>query len=622
MAANILAPGTELQFHHPVVQASIYQDLPAPTRALRHRLAARLLTDVGAPITEVASQLLEAEPTGDSWAIAVLRSAATDASSRGAPQTAITFLERALAELPASENGDLLLALGRAAHAALDIAKAIDALSRAVAKAEPADRGAPALELARVLLHAGRADDAVRLLKAELATGEHLDQELRVWLEVEYALYAGPLAEAVPTTRRFRALEGRDIAELAALAVASSMADTAGEAAALAQRALHGGVLLRAPEAQSAWFLAPWMLIRADHLDEAAGNVQEALGHTRASGSQLGFARASWLWAEIQYCRGDLLSAEAHLRSAHSIASEGGSIWVRLMSGALLTQVLADRGELREAHAILATLDISMIAPHERLTRPVHYARGYVALVAGRPDEAVAEFEHLTEHAAVAPAARSRFATGMAPQTAALSRAGRIGDARRVADEELAWAETWGAPRFIGIALRGSANALDDAERIQTLQQSVALLDKTAARLELARALGDLGSVLRRNNQRGAAREPLRQALDLAQRCRADGLTQQLRGELRAAGAKPRRDVLTGKDSLTASETRIAEMAATGMTNSQIGQAIFVTPGTVEKHLTSVYSKLNISSRQALAAALGQDRDTTTNARYDRPTRS
>ena len=397
VAANILAPGTELQFHHPVVQASIYVDLPAPARALRHRLAARLLTDVGAPITEVASQLLEAEPTGDSWAIAVLRSAAADASSRGAPQTAITFLERALAERPASENGDLLLALGRAAHAALDIAKAIDALSRAVAKAEPADRGPPALELARVLLHTGRAEDAVRLLKAELATGEHLDPELRVWLEVEYALYAGPLAEAVPTTRRFRALEGRDIAELAALAVASSMADTAREAAALAQRALHGGVLLRAPEAQSAWFLAPWMLIRADHLDEAAGNVQEALGHTRASGSQLGFARASWLWAEIQYCRGDLLSAEAHLRSAHSIASEGGSIWVRLMSGALLTQVLADRGELCEAHAILATLDISMIAPHERLTRPVHYARGYVALVGGRPDEAVAELEHVTD---------------------------------------------------------------------------------------------------------------------------------------------------------------------------------------------------------------------------------
>ena len=262
-----------------------------------------------------------------------------------------------------------------------------------------------------------------------------------------------------------------------------------------------------------------------------------------------------------------------------------------------------------------------MITDPQRLTRPVHYARGYVALVAGRPDEAAAEFEHLTEHGAVAPAARSRFATGMAPQTAALSRAGRIEDARRVADEELAWAETWGAPRFMGIALRGSANALDYAERIQTLQQSVALLDKTAARLELARALGDLGSVLRRNNQRGAAREPLRQALDLAQRCRADDLTQQLRGELRAAGAKPWRDVLTGKDSLTASETRIAEMAATGMTNSQIGQAIFVTPGTVEKHLTSVYSKLNISSRQALAAALGQDRGTTTNARYDRPTR-
>ena len=97
-------------------------------------------------------------------------------------------------------------------------------------------------------------------------------------------------------TVRFRALEGRSAAELAALSVASSMADTAREAAALAQRALVGGILVRAYDTQPAWFLAPWMLIRADRLDEVAPAIQEALDHSRATGSQLGFATVVLAW--------------------------------------------------------------------------------------------------------------------------------------------------------------------------------------------------------------------------------------------------------------------------------------------------------------------------------------
>jgi DNA-binding CsgD family transcriptional regulator len=607
VAADILAPGPGLRFQHPVVQASIYEDLPAPARGLRHRQAAQLLADTGAAVSEVASQLLEAEPLGDSWTVGVLRSAAADATARGAPHSAITFLERALAEPPRSEQAEVLFELGRAAHAALEIPKAIDALKRALAKPTATDRARVALELARVLLHAGPAREAVDILKAQLDNGSDAEPELRLSLEVEYVLFVGPLAEALPTSRRFRALDGRSTAELAALGAASSMADTAREAAALAQRALAGGVLVRAHDTQPAWFLAPWMLIRADRLEEVAPAVDEALDHSRATGSQLGFARSSWLAAELHYRRGGLLNAEAHARSAYAIASQGGSLWVRLMSGALLAQVLADRGELAEAQDLVETLDVSTIAPGERLIRTVRYGRAYVTLLAGRPQQAVWEFEHLKGSAKVVPAGGSRFATGMALHAIALSRLGRIAHARQIAEEELAWAESWGTPRFIGMALRGRAHALESGERIPALRAAVAVLERTPACLELARALGDLGSALRRDNQRVAAREPLRRALDLARRCRADALADQLRDELRAAGAKPRRDVLTGRDSLTASEARVAQMAATGMTNPQIAQAIFLTPGTVEKHLTSVYSKLGISSRHQLAAALSAD---------------
>ena len=602
-AAEVLARGTELQFRHPVVHASIYDDVPAPARAMRHRHAARLLAEMGAPLAEIASQLIEAEPLGDPWTVSVLRAAAADAAARGAPSTAMTLLERGLAERRGVEDPELLLELGRAALAALDIPRAIAALTRARDSAGSIVHGQAALELARVLLHAG-VPGGYRPVERGLANGGGVEPELRLWLEVEYVLYAAPDPDAIEASRRFGALKGRDVAELAALAAASSVADTAQEAVALAHRALAGGVLVRALDAASAWFLAPWMLVRADRLDDAADVVAQALDHSRATGSQAGFGRASWLQAEIDHRTGDLLSAEAHAQSAYATAAEGGSLWMRMMSGALLAQILADRGELPQAREVLDQLDISILAPDERLARTVRYARAHAALLAGHPEQAVSEFERLQASFRAAPAWRARFATGMTSYAIALTMIGRTDQASQAAEDEFAWAKTWGAPRFIGMALRAKAHASHDIDRIQALQAAVTALENTPARLELARALGDLGSTLRRQNHRVAAREPLRRALDLTLRCRADGLADHVRGELRAAGAKPRRDAVTGRDALTASETRIAEMAATGKTNAQIAQALFLTPGTIEKHLTSVYAKLDITTRRELPAAL------------------
>jgi DNA-binding CsgD family transcriptional regulator len=607
VAAEVFAPGTELRFRHSVVQASIYDDLPASARAFRHRRAAGVLAGMGAPNAEVAGQLLEAEPAGEPWAVDVLRSAALEATSRGAPSSALALLERAVAEIPAAEDPDLLLELGRAAVAALDIPKAIEALTRARATAAGALRATAVLELARVLFHAGPAHEAIGLMQEELDRSD-VDPELRVWLELESALVDDRRDERVP--RHFESLPGGNLAELAALGVAAWAADTADEAASLARRALAGGTLIHALDAAEPWFLAPWMLVRADRLGEAEGVVAQALERSRTIGSQSGFARSSWLTAEIDYRKGDLLGAEANALSAYSIGVKGGSLWIHLMSGALLAQILADRGNLDDAARILDTLDISTVQPTQRLTRTVHYGAAYVALAAGRPAEALAALASLNDSLPESTAWRARFPTGMVIQTIALSTLGRFDEARKVADEELAWAESWGAPRFVGMALRGRAQTVADTDRVETLQSAVDILVRTRAKLELARALGDLGSTLRRQNQRAASREPLRRGLDLARHCRADLLAEQLRGELRAAGARPRREVLTGTDSLTASESRIAEMAAAGMTNLQIGQSLFLTPGTVEKHLTNVYAKLGIQSRHQLVSALRSDPET------------
>ena len=114
----------------------------------------------------------------------------------------------------------------------------------------------------------------------------------------------------------------------------------------------------------------------------------------------------------------------------------------------------------------------------------------------------------------------------------------------------------------------------------------------------------ELGSALRRANRRSEAREPLRRGLELATVCGAVPLAELAETELLATGARPRRIALSGVESLTPSERRVAEMAAEGSTNRQIAQDLFVTTKTVEVHLSSVYRKLDIASRTQLAAAL------------------
>jgi DNA-binding CsgD family transcriptional regulator len=117
--------------------------------------------------------------------------------------------------------------------------------------------------------------------------------------------------------------------------------------------------------------------------------------------------------------------------------------------------------------------------------------------------------------------------------------------------------------------------------------------------------LVDLGAALRRANQRMAARDPLERAADMAWAGGATALHHRARTELAATGARPRRDaLLSGPDSLTPSERRIAELAATGRSNREIAQALFVTPKTVEYHLRNAYRKLDIDGRDSLSAVL------------------
>jgi DNA-binding CsgD family transcriptional regulator len=177
-------------------------------------------------------------------------------------------------------------------------------------------------------------------------------------------------------------------------------------------------------------------------------------------------------------------------------------------------------------------------------------------------------------------------------------------EARRLAGEEVELARNWGAPRALGAALRVAGLLEGGDGGLARLSEAVELLSGPPAKLEQARARTELGAALRRAGQRAQAREHLRRAVELATICGAAPLAARAETELLATGARPRRIALSGVESLTPSERRVAELAAQGPTNREIAQALFVTQRTVEVHLTSVFRKLDIRSRSQLAAAL------------------
>jgi DNA-binding CsgD family transcriptional regulator len=133
-------------------------------------------------------------------------------------------------------------------------------------------------------------------------------------------------------------------------------------------------------------------------------------------------------------------------------------------------------------------------------------------------------------------------------------------------------------------------------------------LQASPARLEHARVLTDLGAALRAAGQRSVAREPLLEALALARRCGARALERRARTELGAIGIRPRSADRAGADALTPSELRVAMLAGGGRTNNEVAHALFITPKTVDTHLTNACAKLGISSRHDLAAALGMSK--------------
>jgi DNA-binding CsgD family transcriptional regulator len=622
VALNALARGGLLEgsaeglcFSHPLIRSSVYQDLGPVHRARAHERAARQLQARHATPDEIASHLLLTRPLADEAVVDVLREAARAAAAVGAPETAAVYLRRTLAEPPRDEIvGDVCLELGRAAARA-GAPDAEEHMRRAIELAPTtAGRSRAALELAQWMTFAGRAVEAVAILDAALADCGARNAELADALKGELVTAAYVSAGARRLVHDRLDLDQRsDQLAVLALAVRGFEAAATGTSAAVAAdfagRALAGGRASSDPVASGYWrLMASMASLWSDHFDLAERCMDSMLAEARSHGSAIGLVVASSIRSHLHLRRGALPDAEADARFAIDMAHEVSSPYAFVTAAhATLALVALESAASRETlKRLVAELEDRRIDSDALPYEAVLYARGCLRGALGDDRGALDDL-----------LAGGRFSCGWGQvgpavipwRSDAALVASRLGEnhlARTLATEELELARRFAAPRALGIALRVQALVAADGSTESLLSEAVMVLEGSGARLEFARALVDLGAVVRRDRRRTQAREMLRRGLELAARCGAQRLSARAQDELLATGARPRRAALSGVESLTPSERRVAQLAAEGNTNRAIAQTLFVTEKTVEGHLAHAFDKLGVRSRTRLRDALGK----------------
>jgi DNA-binding CsgD family transcriptional regulator len=155
-----------------------------------------------------------------------------------------------------------------------------------------------------------------------------------------------------------------------------------------------------------------------------------------------------------------------------------------------------------------------------------------------------------------------------------------------------------------GVEARGRALLADGGNAEPRYREAIEQLERSGNRTELARAQLLLGEWLSREGRLREARERLRAAEALFADIGMQAFAERAWRALVAAGAKPGKRLLETSDDLTPQEEQIARLARDGLTNSEIGGQLFLSPRTVEWHLHKVFAKVGISSRNGLGTAL------------------
>jgi DNA-binding NarL/FixJ family response regulator len=635
MAARDLIRETEVpgvwRFRHPVLRQVVYDSVPPGRRLAAHRRTALVLEACGVPLGERAHHVECAAPRGDEAAVALLAEAARTSLTR-APATAVRWYEAALRLVPEREDtsgthrgllvayADALVVTGRLPDAAEVL---VSARSLPVA-GDPANDACLVAQAGRVYNLHGQHDRAADLLYPALASlpdhggrkASALNLELAqvaFWRRDYSAMhrfadqaldgarlgYNTPLLVDAVAQRAFAGYQlGAIVEALGYLAEAADIADAlpdqvfAGRievlshlghvenvlgherdalrhvdrALAIAQRTGQSYVvpLLRCNRTRS--------LIHQGRLAEAVAEAETALEGALASANDM-FHTVALLYATWA-CRdrGDPVAAVRYGEQALA-AGRDLSALATAVAGLYLAEALYDLGALERALNVLLTAagggNLTLLEPplrprgYELLAR-AETARGQVA--------AATRYAELAMRCPIAHFPRGRLHAQRARVTA-LCAQGRHSEALTAATASVEDAQTVQAPVEIGrsrLLLGHVQNTMGDREQaVRTLAQAEA----------------DLATI-------GADRER-----DLAAR------------ELRALGMRqPRRSRPAhhpdGTSRLSTRERQVAGLVTAGRTNRQIAAQFAITDNTVETHMKRIFTKLEVSSRAAVAAAI------------------
>ena len=615
---EVLSAEDPFAFVHPLVLHSVYDAMSVTERDAAHEAAGKLLVEAGAPADAVAAHLAALTPNGSATVARTLMAAGQRAVAQAAPDEATRWFGRALAEQAPEPPAAWLLAKLGFSEAALRDGAAIGHLHEALAQADDARlRTQVATALADVLVLSGRWEGAMDLVMSHRRTLAADDDEGQAQLsavELMVAAYSPRLADRSD-------LDPDSLTPLAegpswaAHALAAALAVTAAHrneptarVLELVDLALDGDVLVH-DLGHARWPIGNVLiaLIDVDEYDRALALSDAVIASARCAGSTSTVILASdhrgWIHARM----GNLALAEAELRPGLDSALEGGLSTVAATQFFYLADALLERPSLSDIADVVESFDGGPTIARTWPSAALSFTRGRLRLarrdrVNGLEDLRRTVDVSLDMGPRVWPL-RSALALALPPVDRA--------EALALAQEELELARATGLARPHGIALRALGLLEGGESGMERLRESVEVLETSAARLEHARALIDLGAALRRANRRSEARRPLRAGLELARDCGAPRLARRARDEFKAAGGRPPRDRSGGREALTASELRVARLAADGATNPEIAQELYVSLKTIETHLGRAYGKLGLSgrgSRARLNQALGPER--------------
>jgi DNA-binding SARP family transcriptional activator/tetratricopeptide (TPR) repeat protein len=581
--AEVARSDYPLGFVHPLVADAVYRDLSAGERELRHERAAHVLRDAGAPGEKVAAHLLKSPHRGDPWVVEVLRSAAERAVERGAPDIAITYLERALEEPPAGDvRPHVLHELGRVQVMSNGPAGVAHLREAYAGLTDPATRLEVAQLITRALVFAGSAGEPTAFAQQVLAENAEdlLDQRQGLQALARVAGYMHGVPPEVWRTGTPTVVGSGSGARLLAAELAwEAVVDGTDRETAVrhAHFALAGDDLLVA-DISLLWVVAVIALQYAD--EDTTEYWERGMAYSYRAGSMWGVL-ANELWrGHLSLLRGDLADAI----EAFTISTEQQNRWGNRMLGAIYSESmtvdsLLERGDVAGARAMLDS-----IRGRERAgdgVRLFDYSEIRVLTAEGRYDDALAACDARLDQMTVI--ANPFLRPWRSLKAAVLVGLGRRDEAEALLEDELAAARRWGAPTFIGRSLRllGELRGVGGADE---LREAVTLLAPGRARLEYARALAALAAVLDRQEERVVLWE---QALSLADACGAEGLVSDIAARLAEAGVPSA--VTTGRaTAVSPMERRVGRRHLAGLDDRAIAQELFLTPHAVRTTVGSL----------------------------------